>query len=717
MKIKSAFTVLFFISIVVYFFRDLFYPSLSLYYPADFLLSDLVNVTLSLKYALSESLTKNQLPFMTDLVGNGFPLIAESQIGAFSLINILLYKFLPFVWAFNLSYPLFYFCLLASSYLLSRQLGSSRLLAILFSITFSFSSAVYLKIVHQDLLKAIAFIPLLFYLTIRAVKERSLPLTALAAFVASQQFLFGHFYFSIISNFFLVLWLVGNYFLTRNRFLIRFFILYLTLFLLIASPQIIQTAFFFLRSTRLAAAGSNLIYLVFEFPFLLTFFYPFPFGQIRNGEIFKSNIWYQTKMVPWEGNLFTGFITPFLLIVVFLFLLKGKRIKFWSGLSDNYRLFFILFITSFFLMFGGQTPLRLVFSLPILNGLRALSRFSVFTVFFGLLTFFCWFRQLKLNNKQLLILILVQLFTFNYFYSNYYPVVNPQAVFNPPPVIKFLKEKQATSYEYGTRLNWRNTFYQSGYLPVKKYLNFHNANWPYLNLIYHSPTGAIFINSGFNDQHYYQLIDELELSLMKDAPKHRLSEKSKKLLNFFGTTHLISTTQFNNLPLVYQYQKHYVYQITKENNIAKFYTAAQSYFSDQQFINLTSTNKFSDTTLYLKNRSALFQEHKTQIKTTKLDNGTYRLKVSTDKPGYLYLRLYRFFGYQAYLDGQKTPILEANSVFMALHIPKGSHQVYLRYCPPYGRITLFLSLVGYAAIIIICLRGKFGPNKDISSGL
>jgi len=53
----------------------------------DYGLSDVWNFNYPLKNLLSESLKQGKIPFWTDMIGNGFPIAAEGQIGAFSPIN------------------------------------------------------------------------------------------------------------------------------------------------------------------------------------------------------------------------------------------------------------------------------------------------------------------------------------------------------------------------------------------------------------------------------------------------------------------------------------------------------------------------------------------------------------------------------------------------------------------------------------------------------
>jgi hypothetical protein len=66
----------------------------------DYGLSDVWHFNYPLKFLLSESLKSGKFPLWTDFVGNGFPIAAEGQIGAFSPINWIIFGLIPMPLAF-----------------------------------------------------------------------------------------------------------------------------------------------------------------------------------------------------------------------------------------------------------------------------------------------------------------------------------------------------------------------------------------------------------------------------------------------------------------------------------------------------------------------------------------------------------------------------------------------------------------------------------------
>ena len=53
-------------------------------------------------------------------------------------------------------------------------------------------------------------------------------------------------------------------------------------------------------------------------------------------------------------------------------------------------------------------------------------------------------------------------------------------------------------------------------------------------------------------------------------------------------------------------------------------------------------------------------------------------------------------GFTAYVDGKETKLQKANTMFMALELEPGSHEIRLTYCTPYlKRECFFLFWAGY----------------------
>lgn len=85
-------------------------------------------------------------------------------------------------------------------------------------------------------------------------------------------------------------------------------------------------------------------------------------------------------------------------------------------------------------------------------------------------------------------------------------------------------------------------------------------------------------------------------------------------------------------------------------------------------------------------------------------------EISVDKEKLLCLTLPYSTGWDAYVDGEETEILQADTMFMAILVPEGSHEIRLTYGTPYLKAGGALSLIGLgsigcmAAVPVLCKK-------------
>lgn len=85
-------------------------------------------------------------------------------------------------------------------------------------------------------------------------------------------------------------------------------------------------------------------------------------------------------------------------------------------------------------------------------------------------------------------------------------------------------------------------------------------------------------------------------------------------------------------------------------------------------------------------------QFKDSVKTTRPNNNSVDIELSTNKPGFLVLTDTYYPGWKAYVDGVETPILRANYLFRAIKIPQGEHTVKFTYVPSSFWLGVILSL-------------------------
>ena len=70
-------------------------------------------------------------------------------------------------------------------------------------------------------------------------------------------------------------------------------------------------------------------------------------------------------------------------------------------------------------------------------------------------------------------------------------------------------------------------------------------------------------------------------------------------------------------------------------------------------------------------------------------------------------------GWRAYIDGVETEILKADTMYMAVDVPEGTHQIEFYYCTPYLKKGAGLSGLGILSVIgIVIFRYRNGRKKQ-----
>ncbi len=100
------------------------------------------------------------------------------------------------------------------------------------------------------------------------------------------------------------------------------------------------------------------------------------------------------------------------------------------------------------------------------------------------------------------------------------------------------------------------------------------------------------------------------------------------------------------------------------------------------------------------------------------------LQVAADAPGYLVLADSWYPGWQAFVDGQVTPVLRADYIFRAVAVPKGEHTIVMEFHPSSFQLGAWISglsllLAGGVAIVGIRKMRSAPPSDgraDLAAG-
>ena len=136
-----------------------------------FLGNDIFFLFYPIRLELARRLAEGQLPLWTTTLQGGFPLLAESQVGALYPLNWILYRFLPIHIALSYSVLLHMAWVAIGMYLFVRANGIKPIAALLGAASFAWGGFVIARPEHLSVLGVIAWTPWLFWCGARFRRE------------------------------------------------------------------------------------------------------------------------------------------------------------------------------------------------------------------------------------------------------------------------------------------------------------------------------------------------------------------------------------------------------------------------------------------------------------------------------------------------------------------------------------------------------------------
>ena len=316
---KEIFPILFLLLLITLFFYPVLFQNRT-FITTGLIQSDLMNQNYPLKFAYGQKLKEGKLLLWSSLIGNGYPVFAEGQTGELYPPNLLLFKLLSPLRAYNYSLLGHYFLAGFFTYLFCRRiLKLKKISALLSSVIFPLSGFFQTHLVHPAMIQTASYIPLNLLLLekILVSKKRRKDYIIALAVVFTLQFLAGHhelLYFTII---FLFIYLALRTFqIYKKKFLLPFlssafcFFLSGLLALCLSAVQFLPTIELVKFSTRkFGLSFQEATAYLFPLSHLFTFIFPRKFK-------FSSTVNYSAKFPDainlWETYGYVG-ILPLIL--------------------------------------------------------------------------------------------------------------------------------------------------------------------------------------------------------------------------------------------------------------------------------------------------------------------------------------------------------------------------------------------------------------------
>lgn len=366
----------------------------------DYGLSDIWNFNYPLKNLLSESLKQGKLPLWTDMIGNGFPVAAEGQIGAFSPVNWIIFGLLPMPQAFTAALLLTFFIAFTGSYLLMRKIGLSKPLSAISALFVSSNGYFIVQMTHLNLLQSFSFIPWTLLFTEKLITEKNLRPVLWLGFILAQMILVGYPQTFINSVFILVIYAICRNWGRKIPNLMKI-VAGALIAISLSAVQLIPLFELVKQSDTLSSASNQRYVHPLPVKNLLSVFYPFMSGNPAQGTYpYYGKGW----PIFWENLLYVG-------IIPILALIFGVIKKSSPGTTKSLtaqKAILAVFLISLILALGKNTPAGLLFKLPPLSFTRIESRFLAFSnISLGLLAGILLLKTLSGFSENLRIKIVV----------------------------------------------------------------------------------------------------------------------------------------------------------------------------------------------------------------------------------------------------------------------------------------------------------------------
>jgi hypothetical protein len=689
-KYKSLFFSIFSLFILIIYFNQILFKN-NIYAPGDFLRSDTINQNLPFKYQLYNSLQNNKLPFWIDTIYKGFPLVAEGEVGAFYPLNIIFFKALSFIKAYNYLIFLNILIIYFGTYLFARTLKLSSFSSMFLSLVFSLSSFFILHITHQNILTSAAWLPWIFLFNYNLFEKRRIEYFILACFTLVLSILAGSiqiaFYISF-SNLICLLFFRKKFQINLTK-IITIFLLEVIVAILLSSIQLLPTFELLRLSVRSQGLGNiALDSLPFHPRNLFTLFFPYIFGDPGLGTYprFGGN-W----GMFWENTAYIGLLP---LLFAFVSLKNIKKRKF-------IKIFWLLLLISLLLVLGKYSPLFWIYYLPVFNSFRVTSRFLlVFLFYLSLLSGFgiqFIISNFKENSNKIIIscfIVIFTLFDLFIFGYKYNPLVEANEILKIPENGGFIKKDgsgrifslaSTIKYDQINSKGWRNNFER---------IIFHkNALDPDINILWNIK--SIDGYAGLYLEDNQELIGKILKDVTFNNEEIGLDENSLKLLGFSNVEYIISPYKITNLKITRK----------EEKGIDEYYIYKNPYFIQRGI--LVDSIDFNYTSLPLQQN---FKETVLKLK-DETDNLVFEINSKSGK--WFVLQDTYYPGWKAYLNGKEVDIHKFNKVYRAVKIPSGNSTLEFKYVPRsyfLGRNITLATLIGVISLIIF---SKLLIRRDI----
>lgn len=718
-----------------------FWPTLTggTFISSGMILSDLMLFNYPLKAWYKYVLETHQMPFWTTLVGNGYPIFAEGQVGALYPFHFLLFRFLPTLLAFNLNLFLHFFMAAIFTFLFCRSsLKLSYPASILAGLVYSFSGFYISHLPQVNIVLVISYLPLVLLLIDKMVKTEKWYWVFILAFILAFQILAGHiemFYYTSLLGF-LYFIVIAFFFPAKKggsgKKLLALFLLAFVLGVGMTFAQILPTWELTKFSQRAEGiAIEQAAATLWPLKSLILFINPRAYDEYVPEVKYHPSVETTISVPALYG--YVG-ILPLLLALLAIAFYR-KRFVF----------IFAIFLFAAFLFGQGRSTQIFAIFFEIIPGMKFF-RHPVKILFFiefclailaafGFDYLFNFLVGKKEDLKRFLPIlsgILIVIVFIDLYFNNALAVqeiIPGQFWLEPPVVVSFLKERAGGSlfrfYTHGTN-NLDYTMARE-YQMQKEFQNLLNIDF---NMVYNMPANREWFVLFLDRQ---TKLNAQKTSLDTQNAILGLPEEFKKSISLQNVRFLLTDLPIEDKDLVLvdkipfsRQMGHfaylmgpegpktitipayatYIYENEKVYPRVSFAAKAKIIKDENQVLEAVLSPDFDPTKEVILEKEVLVESQNLTRGQAKIDIKNYQenraeIELETENSGFLVLGDTFYPGWQARVDGEEAEIYRANYAFRAVPISSGKHRVEFIFEPTHWRLGLGVSV----GALVITLGG------------
>lgn len=698
--------------LLVSLFFHLFYPTPQLYLNPEYGRSDVSHLNIPAKYVYSQALSEGHIPLWTKDIGTGFPLYAESQMGAMNAVNLVLFTFAPFWIAFNLSYLVLFFFAGYGMFLVMRYLTKNSYAGCATGLLYMFSGFMWTHTVHLNMIQAASLIPWILYFYVRViygknVREKVFYFLILSLMI-SQQIFAGHLQTSFITGILLLTY--TSTLLLKNS--VREVILQcaiigcaFALAFLLSAIQILPTFELHKLSVRSKPYSSESVTFFSLHPkSLLTFVHRDMLGKIEGGTYEFLRDLNSHGNIHWETNVYLG------LAALGLVLISLRFVKDF-GVQQGW----LITIVGLLFMLGRHSPMYFLYSIPPFNFFTTPARFLlIFIVGICIVVAYAIIRIKKEYAMILIGLIILQGFTTWHQYGLTLPV---QTYFDVPKTGSYiLSDTSIKDYEksvlsiggsnwgkYFKTYGWTQSRYYEEYFNVlipnitelwgiRTYDEYVGRIWTRRKALYNNNLPQVFVENPNKFVHAERMLNMASIDYIQSPIEIQYPDYLKKV-------HTVNVEQTHNRYIIYK----------NPNALPRFRVTdtVKQVGSFEDFIDSMSSSTYTPETAFIESNiwsdKTSTQELTASVNVQSEKDQQLVLTTQSNKEALLIISDLYFPGWKVEINGKPSEYYPVNLIQRAVIIPKGRNSVTMWYAPKSYAYGKLISGISYA----ICLGGVF----------